>query len=168
MVAVVSGTSEAPGKEAVVGMAASLILAVDDYPHDANWWTLTGQGHFSTHDPELGDTLYGAGVLVHPEAQGKGVGTQLYGAREELARGLGLSRIVAGARISGFHQHAHRLSAGEYVERVVAGELTDPTLSFQLSMGFRVLRVVKDYLPEDRESLSYAAVVEWREPHSGE
>ncbi len=146
----------------VVGMAASLVPPLDDFSPDADWWTLTGKGHFTTHDPERGTVLYGAGVLVDPEVQGEGVGTALYRARERLLEELGLSRIVAGARISGYARHAEQLTAHEYVERVVRKELSDPTLSFQLAQGFQVLRVVAQYLPEDRESLGYAAVVEWR------
>ena len=40
------------------------------------------------------------------------------------------------------------------------GQLADPTLSFQLKRGFRVLAVVAGYLRHDPESLGYAAVIE--------
>ncbi len=146
----------------LVGMAASLILPLEDFPPDSDWWTLTGEGRFHTHDPERGETLYGAGILVRPGARGQGVGGALYEAREALVRRLDLERIVAGARLSGYREHADRMSAEEYVEEVIEGRLEDPALSFQLAHGFRVRRVVPNYLPEDHESLGYAAVVEWR------
>jgi hypothetical protein len=44
---------------------------------------------------------------------------------------------------------------------VVRGELSDPTVSFQLSQGFHVMAVVEGYLRHDPESLGYAAVIEW-------
>ena len=47
------------------------------------------------------------------------------------------------------------------MREVVAGRLTDPTLSFQLRERFRVLAIVADYLRHDPESLGYAAVIEW-------
>jgi hypothetical protein len=56
------------------------------------------------------------------------------------------------------------MSAEEYVSRVVRGELRDPTLSFQLHRGFRVLSVVSRYLTHDPESQGYAAVIEWLNP----
>jgi hypothetical protein len=46
----------------------------------------------------------------------------------------------------------------------VQGELSDPTLSFQLRRGFRVLATVSGYLRHDPESLGYAAVIEWLNP----
>jgi hypothetical protein len=52
----------------------------------------------------------------------------------------------------------------EYVQKVVRGELKDPTLSFQLREGFDVLAVVEGYLRNDPESLGYAAVIEWLNP----
>jgi len=70
-------------------------------------------------------------------------------------------RIRAGARLRGYHTHAGRMDAVEYATRVVRGEISDPTLSFQLRRGFRVLAVVEGYLRHDPESLGYAAVIEW-------
>jgi GNAT superfamily N-acetyltransferase len=145
----------------IVGFAVSLVIRAEAFPLDASWRQVTADGHFTTHDPEAGDTLYGAGVAVDPEARGRGVGRRLYRAREALVHRLGLSRIRAGARIPGYGAVADRLTAEEYVRQVEAGIRRDPTLSFQLRMGFRVLGVVPDYLPEDGESRGYAAVVEW-------
>jgi hypothetical protein len=75
-----------------------------------------------------------------------------------------LLRIRAGGRLRGYHRHAATMSAREYVDAVVKGTLSDPTLSFQLAQGFRVLGVVKHYLEPDPESLGYAAVIEWLNP----
>jgi hypothetical protein len=99
--------------------------------------------------------------MVDPSAQRRGVGTRLYSARRGLAERLGLLRIRAGARLRGYHRYAGELSAPAYVERVVRGELCDPTLSFQLQRGFHVFDVVSHYLHHDPESLGYAAVIEW-------
>jgi hypothetical protein len=77
---------------------------------------------------------------------------------------LGLRRIRAGARLRGYHAHADRLTAEEYVARVVRGEIHDPTLSFQLKRGFKVIAVVSGYLRHDPESLGHAAVIEWINP----
>ncbi len=144
----------------VVGMAASLILAWDDYEIDDNWRDVTDHGMFTNHDP-AGHTLYGAEIMVRPGVQGSGVGSAIYGAREDLVRELGLWRIRAGARLRDYHRYADEMSAKEYVRRVRRGELVDRTLSFQLRRGFRVVAVIAEYLRNDPDSLGYAALIEW-------
>ena len=119
---------------------------------------------FNNHDPQNGRTLYGAEIMVRPLRQGAGIGKKIYQARRDLAQRLGLLRIRAGARLRGYHRHAKRMSAEEYVIRVVRSELRDATLSFQLKQGFHVLAVVSGYLLHDPESLGYAAVIEWLNP----
>ncbi len=148
-------------EERVLGMASSLIVQWDDYDVDANWRDMTDSGYFTNHDPEGGRTLYGAEIMIDPEAQGRGAGSALYRARRELAERLHLRRIRAGARLRDYHRYADKLSAEEYVRKVIHGELGDRTLSFQLKHGFRVLAVVSGYLRNDPESLGYAAVIEW-------
>ncbi len=148
----------------IVGMAASLIVLWDDYSMDTAWRDFTDHGFFRNHDPEHGRTLYAAEVMVHPDYQGLGIGTHLYDARRALVTRLGLLRIRAGARLAGYHRYADSLSPEEYTRRVVAGELSDPTLSFQLSRGFVVIGVAREYLRHDPESLGHAAVIEWLNP----
>lgn len=156
------------GAGIVVGMAASLIVLWDDYEFDTNWRDFTAHGMFTNHDPVRGRTLYAAEVMVDPQRQGMGIGGQLYAARRELVIRLALRRIRAGARLRGYHRFAGEMSPREYVTRVEQGELSDPTLSFQLKRGFRVVAVVSGYLRHDPESLGYAAVIEWLNPEARE
>lgn len=150
----------------IVGMAASLIVLWDDYEFDSNWRDFTAGGTFANHDPVHGRTLYGAEVMVDPDVQGQGVGTRLYGARRDLVVRLGLRRIRAGARLRGYHRVAGLMTADQYVAKVVSGEMRDPTLSFQITRGFRVLAVVSGYLRHDPDSLGFAALIEWVNPEA--
>ncbi|HEX9427969.1 MAG TPA: hypothetical protein VGA64_09280, partial [Candidatus Polarisedimenticolia bacterium] len=100
-------------------------------------------------------------VMVDPDLHGHGIGSRLYEARRDLVRRKHLRRIRAGARLRGYHLHADRMSAEEYAFRVAQGVLWDPTVSFQLRHGFHILAVVPGYLRHDRESLGFAAVIEW-------
>lgn len=154
-VAVEAGTGQ------VVGMAASLILLWDDYAGNMNWGEFTSNGMFTNHDPIHGRTLYGAEIMVKPSLQRSGIGKKIYQARRELAERLGLLRIRAGARLRGYHRHAHRMGAEEYTIRVVQGRIHDATLTFQLKQEFHVLAVVSGYLHYDPDSRGYAAVIEW-------
>ena len=148
------------GTGRVAGMAASLIVSWDDYAMQVNWQDITAGGTFTNHDA-AGRTLYGAEVMVDPQMQGRGVGKKIYEARRNLCRDLRLLRIRAGARLRGYSQYADQMTAEQYVLKVIHKEIGDPTLTFQLRQGFRVLAVVKGYLPADPDSMGYAAVIEW-------
>lgn len=144
----------------VVGMAASLIVRWEEYDEIETYLDVTDGGWFTNHDPE-GRTLYGAEVMVDPGRRGEGIGSAIYERRKELVRRLGLHRIRAGARLPGYHAHADKRSAEEYVRKVISGQIQDATLSFQLRHGFRVLGVVKDYFARDPRSRGFAALIEW-------
>jgi GNAT superfamily N-acetyltransferase len=144
-----------------VGMAASLVVLWDDYEFDHTWREITGDGYFTTHDPQNGHTLYGAEIMVDPVFQGMGVGGRIYEARRALVQRRGLLRIRAGARLAGYLDHADEMGPEEYVVRVIRGQMRDPTLSFQLRQGFHVLAVTDRYLMKDPASQGHAAVIEW-------
>jgi GNAT superfamily N-acetyltransferase len=147
----------------LLGMAVSLVLDSGRCPPRTPWRDVTGRGRLTTHDPS-GDLLYGAGLAVHPEARGRGVARALYAAREALVERLGIGVIRAGARIPGYGAVAHLMTADQYVREVVEGVRRDPTLSFQLRMGFQVVDVAPDYLVTDEASRRWAAIIEWRRP----
>jgi hypothetical protein len=55
------------------------------------------------------------------------------------------------------------MSPLEYAGKVIAGELKDPVLSFELDNGFRFIEILPNYL-DDVRSLNYASFVEWLYP----
>lgn len=123
---------------------------------------ITGLGTFQTHRPG-GDTLYGAEIMVHPEHRRHGIAKLFYRARFELARRLGVRYFVAGGRIPGYGDHKGRMSAEQYVAKVVSGELADRVLSAQLASGLKVRRILPNYL-NDPKSLNYATLLVWENP----
>lgn len=150
-----------PETEELVGYAATLIVDLTDIERMDSWDTVTDRGYFTTHNP-AGDTLYAAEVIVDPACRGRGVGKAIYAARLAVLKRLGLKRIRAGARLRGYHVYQNELDPWQYVEKVVAGELNDPTLTFQLKQGYEVIGVVPNYLHIDPASLGHAALIEWR------
>ena len=150
------------GSGLVVGVCSGLVIDWDRQPDTSSWDALTAGGMYTNHDPVGGSTLFAADVMVRPGYQGQGIGRRLYErGRFDLARQLGLWRVVAGARLRGYHRYAARYSPEEYAVEVVNGRLNDPTLSFQLHLGFRVTGVIGGYFKGDPESLGYAAIIEW-------
>ncbi len=146
----------------IVGYAMSLIVSLDDASPWYSYSEITGVGTFSTHTSS-GDTLYGADIAVHPDFRGRGVAGLLYKGRKRILKRFNLRRMVAGGRIPGFREHAGRMSAEDYVAKVVAGELKDMALTAHIKAGYRVMGVHLGYLG-DAASLDYATYIEYQNP----
>ncbi|MCU0428704.1 MAG: bifunctional GNAT family N-acetyltransferase/carbon-nitrogen hydrolase family protein [Cytophagaceae bacterium] len=138
----------------------SLIVNYADYGDNHSYKEITGNGMLSTHNPK-GDTLYGIDIFVDPEYAGMRLGRRLYDARKELCENLNLRKIVVGGRIPGYKKYSKDLSPREYIEQVREKELYDPILTFQLNNDFHIRKVLTNYLPDDKESKSYATLLEW-------
>lgn len=144
----------------VVGCALTLIVDYAKYGDNHTYQEITGNETFSTHDPD-GDVLYGIDVFVHPDYRGLRLARRLYDVRKELCERYNLRSMVAGGRIPGYARHAGSLTPREYIHKVRMKEFYDPILTFQLSNGFHVKKVLKQYLTGDTESLEYATLLEW-------
>jgi GNAT superfamily N-acetyltransferase len=123
------------------------------------WLSITDEGTFASHDG-TGDTLYLADVYVDPAAWGRGVGEALYGALKQLCIDLRLRRVVAGGRLWGYHEYADRLTAQEYVDVALRGDIRDRVLGSQIKAGFRVCGILEHYLKDPR-SKDYATLLVW-------
>ncbi len=144
----------------VVASALSLIINYSKFGDNHTYEQITGNFTFSTHDAK-GDVLYGIEVFVHPDYRDMRLGRRLYERRKELCENLNLRAIIAGGRIPKYEQYASKMKPREYIEKVEHKEIYDPTLSFQLSNGFRVKKILKGYLEGDTQSLEYATLLEW-------
>ena len=144
----------------LVAVACTLIVDYKRYSDRHTYQQITADGHFTTHDPN-GDTLYGIDVFVHPDYRDMRLGRRLYDARKELCRTLNLKSIIFGGRLPGYHEYANQISPSEYVDQVIAQEIRDPVLSFQLANDFHVRRVIRDYIPDDDASCGNATILEW-------
>lgn len=144
----------------LVASSSSHIIPSESYGDKHSWHELTNGGMITNHDPE-GDTLYGIEIMVHPAFQGMKLSRRLYAARQKLARDKNLRSIRIGGRIPNYHKYADKLSAAQYVERVIDKKIYDPVLTAQLANGFVLQRLLPDYLPNDKESCGYATSLEW-------
>jgi len=144
----------------LVAAAFSVIVDYNDYGDKHTYKQITGDGLLKNHNSE-GDTLYGIDVFVHPDYQGLRLGRRLYDARKELCEKLNLRAIIAGGRIPGYQKYADEMTPREYIEKVKNKELFDPILTFQLANDFHVRKILTNYLPDDKESKSFATLLEW-------
>lgn len=143
----------------LVGQGAGIYLDFDfDHPQHTIV-EITGENQCGNHDPD-GDWYYGTDISVHPDYRGLGVGKRLYEARKDLVRRHGKRGIIAGASLPGFFEHKDGMTIHEYVDRVVAGDLTDPTLSFQMGNGFQVRGLLENYMDDPADD-GWAALIVW-------
>ncbi len=144
----------------VVASALTIIVDYKKFGDRHTYEQITANETFTTHDPD-GDVLYGIEMFVHPDYRGMRLGRRLYDARKELCERLNLRAIMAGGRIPNYKNYSDRLSPREYIQAVRLKEIYDPTLTFQLSNGFHVKKILKGYLEGDTESREYATLLEW-------
>ncbi len=149
--------------ERVVGLGAGLLVDFDfEHPEHTLMSIMGDDGYYRNHNPN-GAYYYGTDISVHPDYRRRGIGRRLYELRKDITRRLNKKGIIAGGVLPGFIHYMDRMSALEYVTRVVAGEIYDPTLSFQIENGFRVLGVLPDYFPHPASG-GYASFIVWDNP----
>jgi 4-aminobutyrate aminotransferase / (S)-3-amino-2-methylpropionate transaminase / 5-aminovalerate transaminase len=140
-----SGQFVALDGERVIGATTTLRLRFDFANVDHTFADIIQGGWLTSHQPD-GDWLYGADISVHPDYRERGIATALYAARQELVWRLGLKGQVTAGMIPGYGTRRSEMSAQQYYESVIRGEIHDPTLSMQMSVGFAPRGLLEDYL----------------------
>ncbi|MEM9204038.1 MAG: GNAT family N-acetyltransferase [Actinomycetota bacterium] len=118
-----------------------------------------GNEHHSMDNP----WYYGTDISVHPDYRGRGIGRRLYDLRKTCVRQFNKRGIVAGGVLPGYADHIDALSAQEYIDKVVAGQLYDPTLTFQIENGFEARGVIENYL-DDPTVGNNSVLIVWDNP----
>ncbi|EIA09867.1 carbon-nitrogen hydrolase family protein [Flavobacterium frigoris] len=144
----------------VVGSALSILVTEDFAFKTKTYKDITGNYTFSTHNSE-GEVIYGIDVFINPKYRGLRLGRRLYDVRKELCEQLNLKSIIFAGRIPSYGKYKDEITPKVYIEKVKKKEIYDPVLSFQLSNDFHEVRVLKNYLEGDTESLEYAVLLEW-------
>ena len=148
----------------LVAYSASIRLSEKKVKRKHTWNSITGGGFGTTHEKD-GEFLYGYEIFVDPEQRGQRIGQRIYNARKELVKHYRLKGIVFAGRIPNYRRRHKRVSSvEEYIEKVQDKTLADPALGFQLRNGFEVLGVLKNYLPDDKESMGNAVHLIWENP----
>jgi GNAT superfamily N-acetyltransferase len=99
----------------------------------------------NTHVPN-GDWMYGIDIGVLPEYRGMGFSRELYVARQEIGKSLGLKgQLIAGMTI-GYGRVKERMSIEEYCYALEIKKFTDPTITPQMKSGFRWIRPLYNHI----------------------
>ena len=149
----------------VVGQGAGIFLDFDfDHPQHTIAG-ITGEHQCGNHDPN-GAWYYGTDMATHPEYRRRGIGRMLYEARKDLVRRHHKRGIIAGGHMPGYAAYRQEMSTNEYLDKVRQGELYDPTLTFQMENGFRIVTLLKGYLHDEMTGGDSALIV-WDNPEFG-
>ncbi len=140
-------TQDGEGK--VIGMATTMRTHRSPSQRPLPWYDMIGSFGLRNHARD-GAWLYGVEIAVRPEYQRKGVASALYRARLGLVERLGLRGWYAGGMLMGYHRYAEVLTPREYAEKVIRGDLRDPTVSMQLHRGLEARGIIENYYPEPR------------------
>ncbi len=146
----------------VIGLGSGFLIDFDFDHARHSFQEIIAGGYYSHHQP-AGAWYYGGDISVHPAFRRRGVGSRLYEARKSLAAAMNRRGIVAGGLIPGYAAHKTGMTAREYVDKVVAGELHDSTLSFQLRRGFTVRGLLEEYIKDDASD-NWATLIVWENP----
>jgi GNAT superfamily N-acetyltransferase len=122
-----------------------------------------GSTHIPNHEPN-GEWLYGVEMAVRPNYRKLGIGTALYEARFDLVKRLKLRGWYAGGSLMGYHRYQDQLSVREYGEKVIRGEIIDPTVTMQKNRGFQLIRVIENYINDEYHSGNGAVLILWPNP----
>ena len=134
-------------RDRVVASTTTLRLNFDFHHVGHTFADIIQGGWLTSHDPN-GAWLYGADVGVRPEYRGQGLATALYAARQEVVWRLGLRGQVTAGMLPGYDSVRSRMSVEDYYDQILQGNLSDPTLSAQMKVGFEPLGLLRDYLDD--------------------
>lgn len=146
----------------VVSAAVTLRTSYPPTSRPLPWLDAIGGLYSTAHEPN-GEWLYGQEFAVDPEYQGRGIGKAMYKKRFDLVKRLNLRGFYAGGMLMGYKRYREQMSVREYGEKVLRGEITDPTVSMQLKQGFRPVRVIENYMHEP-DAGNCAMLILWENP----
>jgi GNAT superfamily N-acetyltransferase len=148
----------------IVASATCLMVSLEPEYAEHTWHDIILKYGNPRSKPAAGsDSLYIDDIVTHPDFRRLGIGTLLFNARKQMASKYNLRRIIGGGRIPNYGEYANKISAQAYVEKVKSGQIYDPVLTFQIRNGFKVIKVLSNYL-YDPSSLNYATFIEWINP----
>ena len=146
----------------LAGSMTALLTDFDPAHPEHTWQEITDDGYIRNHKSD-GTTLYIVDICIRPKYRSLKLGQLLMQSMYERVVQDGLERLLGGGRMPGYHRFSDTLSAEQYVDQIISGEVKDPVISFLLRCGRTPVSVVPNYV-EDEESKNYALLMEWKNP----
>ena len=128
----------------IVASSSSLILDFSLYSEWHSWKDIADSGFIRSHT-QNGNTLYGIEIMVDPEYRGFKLARRLC-CKKRNCKEAQSNAYDSWRNNSGYNKYSDKLTAREYVDKVVNKILFDPVLTTQISNGFVIKRLIPDYL----------------------
>ncbi len=151
-----------PGAGHAIALAVTMRTSRPPTAPILPWLEAIGGLRLGNHEAD-GDWLYGVEMAVASTYRRHGIGTGLYEARFNLARGLNLRGWYAVGMLMGYHKYGDELDVLEYGNKVIAREIKDPTVTMQMNRGFLPKQVVPNYVDEPAAGDAGVLIV-WENP----
>jgi len=149
--------------DTIVGAGTGILIDFDFEQTAHSLTEIAGAGGWEAHTSD-GAWYYGTTIITHPDHRGRGIGRRMYELRKQCVIDLDKAGIVAGGMLPGYAEHRDAMPVATYIERVVAGDLYDATLTFQLENGFEARGVIEDYLVDEAVG-NAASLIVWSNPN---
>ena len=78
------------------------------------------------------------------------MGREIYNARQEVAKTLGCKGQMTAGMPIGFDKVKDQMTIAEYCDKLIKGEIIDPTVTAQTKCGFILVEPLFDYLDDPR------------------
>lgn len=132
-------------KEGVIVGSASTMRS-DFVEHSPTYLEITDNLWMTNSHVPDGDWMYGIDIGVLPEYRGMGFCREMYLARQEIGKSLGLKgQLIAGMAI-GYGRVKNRMTIEEYCYALEIKKFTDPTITPQMKSGFRWIRPLYNHI----------------------
>lgn len=146
----------------LAGSLTGMLVGLEAEATSHSWEQVTDSGYIRTHEPD-GKSFYIVDIGIRPMFRKMELGKLLLQSAYERVVEDRLERVIGGGRMPGYKRFSKEMTADQYTEKVLAGELKDPVITFLMRSGRTPVGLVKDYL-EDEDSLNYALLMEWKNP----
>lgn len=108
-----------------------------------------------------GSVLQLIAICTDPEFNGRAIGSELRAFALHLARiDPSIETVIGVTRCRSFNKSSVTMQA--YVDKHVAGELTDLVLEFHTSFGAKIVRLVRNFRPEDVDNHGIGVLIQYQ------
>lgn len=143
----------------VVGMGTGMFLDVDPDNLPSREDNLLYSNDEANHHAD-NDFYWGSDLAVHPDYRGRGIAREIYRRRKAVVTENNKKGFYAAAVLPGYANHKGEIDVHAYVDKVIAGELFDPTLSVQLRNGFRVVKLLHEFFVFPKSN-NWSTLIYW-------
>lgn len=142
----------------VAGAILSMLVRYGDFKKAPVLSELYNPDNFAKFNKN-GDSLFALEILVKSTHKRKGIGKKLNQAMTKVLEANGLRAFIGVSRLPGYGAVQHTMPVDAYIQRVVEGTITDPSLSYNCSNNMLPLMAIAGYYPPDTASAGYGVLV---------